>query len=468
MYNVINPSIFPKTEADAEALVTAAAYLPFRSYNGLFTAGEQGVEVLTEVSTDVGTCQWNDKWWPDLLNVNFTPNSYLPPRPYKDYINYISKMTQTMGRVNAVDMSESSKNSLIAQLHCGRGWLAYILYDLYGGIQIASTDVLNNPQSDEPLPRKSAAETVDSIKADLTEAIKYLPDRLRVSDSNYGRFTKALAYTVLMKLYMHEKDWKNAIACGRELMSAKYGFKLMSHYKDIFTLENEGNDETVFSDVCSRSVNRQMWMTCVLPSQYPTKNTNIQKWNGYRVPWTFYHTFDPADERLQVLVGDFVGTDGVHYNESNPGSALKGGALPIKYGEDPNSTGAESQVDWIVFRYADILTLMSEALVRENNAVTDEALNLLNMVHTRAGLKAYTMSDFHSANDFLEALLLERGHELWFEDCRRSDLIRYGKYVEYARTYHKSTTVKDYMTLMPLPQTVIDEGKGKVIQNPGY
>jgi hypothetical protein len=471
MYNVINPSIFPKTEADAEALVTSAAYSPFISnwYSGLYTSwGPGGIHVYTEMTTDIGACQWNDSYWPDLRNVNFTANSYAPTFTYANYMNKVSQMTQTMGRVSAIDLSESSKNSLLAQLHCGRGWLTYILYNLYGGLQLASPEILNNPQNDEPLPRKSAAETVDSIKADLTEAIQYLPDRLQVSDSNYGRFTKALAYTVLMKLYMHEKDWNNAIACGRELMSSKYGFKLMAHYKDIFTLENEGNDETIWAAVCSRSVNKQLWLAHVLPSQYPTKNPNIQKWNGYRVPWAFYHTFDPADERLQVLVGDFVGTDGVHYNESNPGSILTGGAMPIKYGEDPAATGEESQIDWIVFRYADVLTLMSEALARQNNAITDESLNLLNMVHTRAGLKAYTKSDFSSVDAFLDAILLERGHELWFEDCRRTDLIRYGKYIEYARTYRKSTTAQDYMTLMPLPQSVIDEGKGKVIQNPGY
>lgn len=31
MYNVINPGIFPKNEEDAKALVTSAAYAPFRS-----------------------------------------------------------------------------------------------------------------------------------------------------------------------------------------------------------------------------------------------------------------------------------------------------------------------------------------------------------------------------------------------------------------------------------------------------
>lgn len=63
---------------------------------------------------------------------------------------------------------------------------------------------------------------------------------------------------------------------------------------------------------------------------------------------------------------------------------------------------------------------------------------------------------------------MERGHELWFEGVRRSDLIRYGRYIEYVRKYKNSPTVQDYMTLMPLPQSVINESKGKITQNPGY
>lgn len=184
--------------------------------------------------------------------------------------------------------------------------------------------------------------------------------------------------------------------------------------------------------------------------------------------WNFYHTFDPADERLQVLVGDFQGTDGHHYTEADPGTVLIKGALPVKYGEDPNATGEASQIDWIVFRYADVLTLRAEALARANKSITTEALDCLNAVHQRAGLPAYQMSDFTSVDDFLEKVLLERGHELWFEGARRTDLIRYGKYIEYAKKYKGSTTAQDYMTLMPLPQSVIDESKGKVAQNPGY
>ena len=111
--------------------------------------------------------------------------------------------------------------------------------------------------------------------------------------------------------------------------------------------------------------------------------------------------------------------------------------------------------------------MMSEALARHSNSVTPEALELLNRVHTRAGLKKY--ESFNSLDDFLDANLTERGHELWFEGgCRRSDLIRYGRYIQYARKYRNSSSAQDYMEVFPLPQYVIDESRGQVIQNPEY
>ena len=182
----------------------------------------------------------------------------------------------------------------------------------------------------------------------------------------------------------------------------------------------------------------------------------------------FYETFDKNDKRLEVLVGEFVGTDGKLYNKENPGTVLQTGAMPVKYGEDPAATGEESQIDWIVYRYADVITLLSEAIVRNSNAVTQEAVSLLNMVRSRAGISTYNLSDIKGVDDFLEKVLEERGHELWFEGARRTDLIRHGKYIEYARKYRGSVTAQDYMNLMPLPQSIINESKGTVIQNPGY
>lgn len=475
MYDVINPGIYPKNEADASALVTAAAYSPFVSnwYGGVFSSAQGGYHVFTEMTTDLGDCQWDDAVWPDLINVNFTSNSGGPTSFY-GRIRDISKMTIAIDRIAAVPMSNEAKNKMTAELRCGRGWMAYLLYDLYGPVPVATLEQLNAPMADEIIPRPTKEWMVSYIETELKEAIKGLPANYDKGDGEYGRFTAGLAYTVLMKLYMHEGEWAKAEACGRELMKADYGYALVDDYKDIFTLENERNAEIIWASQCDLTTNQELWQAHVISTVYPTTNPSIQKWGGYRLPWAFYNTFAPNDKRLKVLVGDFVGDDEkdpkkqFHYTEATPGKTLAKGAMPIKVGEDPMATGEGSQVDWVVYRYADVLTLLSEAIVRNGNAVTPEAVNLLNTIRKRAGITEYTLTDFTGVQDFLDKVLLNRGQELWFEGCRRTDLIRHGKYIQFAKDYKGSTTAADHMVLMPLPQSAINEGKGKVIQNPGY
>lgn len=469
VYNVINEDLFPKNEDDAEALITASAYGPFRSnyYSGIFTVASGGIQTITEMTTDIGECQWNDPVWPDVLYQNFRPSSTGITQFY-GYRSSISRMTNSFKKIEEIEMPQEKKDLYNAELHLARGWLTFLLYDLYGPIPIATVEQLENPLTDEIIARPTREWMVSFIEDELKSGINGVPSNYDKSSADYGRFTKALGYTILMKLYMHEKDWTNAVQVGKELMKSEYKLELVPEYKDIFTLENEKNEEIIFATQNSRGTNMQLWLAHVLSSEYPTNNTNIQKWGGYRVLWSFYNKFDPNDKRLDVLAGKFIGTDGKLYNEDNPGTVLIKGALPVKYGEDPAAVGEESQIDWVVYRYADVLTLLSEAIVRSNEVITQEAVDLINMIRNRAGLDSYTMNSFENTQDFYDKVLLERGRELWFEGHRRSDLIRHGKYIEYSKKYKGSTATNDNFVLMPLPQSAIDEGKGEVHQNPGY
>ena len=466
-YDAINPDFFPTNEKDAEALVVGGVYAPFRSaeYSGVFSTAHS-FQVIGDMSTDIAVCCWvNDSWIP-LTTHNWTPNHSYTTLNYTDYAKYLGTMTLTLDRISNVEMSDEKKALLVAETHLGRGWLAFLLYDFYGPIPIPTLEDLKNPLDEVIEPRATQEEMTNFIETELTESLKGLPTRT----TQFGRFDKGLAYTILTKYYMHEKNWAKAEECGRELLKAEYGYGLMDRYADIFTLENEGNKEIIFACTEERGTNLQLWHDHALPGNYPTQNTAIQKWDGYKVPWPFYRTFEEGDDRLSVLVGEYVGTDGVLFNEESDIAKhgnLYSGAVPVKYGEDPESTGDGSQIDLVVYRYADVLTLLSEAIVRKGNAVTSEALDLLNQVRVRAKLNPYTMGDVKGVDDFLQKVLDERGHELWFEGVRRSDLIRHGQFIQNARD-RGCTTTKDEFVLFPLPQAVINEGKGKIVQNPGY
>lgn len=472
IYDAYNTSVFPKSEEDVEALLVGGVYAPFRSnqFEGLFCCSNRGVQIYNDMCTDLGDCSWQDVYWFDLINVNFNTNQLEgPPLIYRNNISGLTRMTNIIRTIEGMTtIPQDKKDKLIAQARCGRGWLGYILYDMFGGIQIVTEEALANPAENIIVPRSSDAETSKFIEEDLLFAARHLPATIPYGSNDYGRFTAGAAYTVLMHLYMHDGRWADAVEVGKELMKSEYGYDLVSDYKDIFTLENEGNKETIWACVEDHGINTQLWLSEVLPTVYPTTNSNIQKWGGYKMPWQFVDSFEAGDRRLNVIATEFTSVSGVTYNQQSPGQYMQKGAYPVKYGEDPQDTGSGSAIDLIVLRYADVLTLQAEALARSGGAVTAEAVGLLNRVRNRAGLDSYTVADFGGLDSFLDAVLTERGHELWFEGWRRSDLVRHGKFVAYAKLYKKSRTAAPHHVLFPLPQEIINEGRGLVLQNPGY
>jgi hypothetical protein len=481
-YDAINTSIFPKTAADIDALVIGNGYGIFRcnAYDNIFTVYD-GILVISDLSADNGTC--SDGWGRSgLVYVTFTPTT----SNYRNYIganyifgNWISKMTLTIDRIKDAPIDEALMNQYVAELRCGRGWLAYLLYEAFGPIVIADLETLKNPSAEQILPRLSEEEMQTYIETELTEAAKVLPYNYKKGDADYGRFTKGLANTVLLKLYMLTKQWNKAEAIGRELLKSEYGFDLIPEYKDIFTLANEKNKEIIWACQCATGYQEHLWQPHVLPGDYNFTPylDGLTKWNGYKLAWNFVNTYDPADKRLETICTEYTSKSGKVHNQAidgiDPLSELYRGAIPIKYEFDPATPGESSQLDWIIYRYADVLTLTAEAIVRNGNAVTGEAVQLLNRVRTRSlPDKGYSIADFAGVEEFLKAVLDERGWEFYFEGCRKADLIRHGIYVEKmkekALLNGQQTIVNENSVRYPIPQDIIDEGKGVIIQNPGF
>jgi hypothetical protein len=185
------------------------------------------------------------------------------------------------------------------------------------------------------------------------------------------------------------------------------------------------------------------------------------------MPWEFYNTFEKNDKRLENIIGEYVSTaDGTLINQANPGTALRKGAMPLKYTVDPNQKGDRSGIDVPVFRYSDVLLSLAECIAHQDG-VTQECMDLINQVRNRVGLESYNLSYYTNTDNYFDMLLLERGHELYCEGHRRTDLIRFGKFIEFARNIPNSQTA-DHKVVFPIPNSYIVEYKGALNQNPGY
>lgn len=129
----------------------------------------------------------------------------------------------------------------------------------------------------------------------------------------------------------------------------------------------------------------------------------------------------------------------------------------------------QSDANFIVLRYADVLLMYAEALNENGYKAEGDALNYLNDIHRRAGLQAYTANELSNQELFREAIWKERRFELAFENHRWFDLLRTGKAMEIMNaSANGEFTVEAYQLLFPIPQSQIDAAPDKMIQNDRY
>lgn len=471
-YTEIYPEDYPKTENDLKLMVNALMYEFGSGYwNGesIFSANYGGYQVMSDMTTDVLWSGWG--WEADVLyyqqwqdNSTSSISGYF----YSAFAHYqfLSKARNVTRRILASEAPEEAKIHYAAEARALRGWMGLYLYDNFGPVPVATDAQLDDPLTFNYIGRLTEEQYDSVMTADLNYAINNLPET-----APRGRMTKGIAMTILLKYRMIQGKFVEAEQLCRDIIAlGVYG--LQADYTAIFDINNHGNNEIILCVPCnsSSSWTANYMIAEVLPADMPWAD-NAAGWGGYVMPWDFYNTFNYADKRLACIHTEYVSTTGKYMDKSNS-QQLKYGALPLKYGVDPNMSGAQAGNDLVIYRYSDILLSLAECIAR-NSGVNDEAEGYLNQVRRRAGLGDIMG---YNTDDFLMAILTERGHEFFLEGLRRQDLIRFGKYAEYANNRIAAAnaagsayyTVDSVHNRYPIPQTFIDESKSAIKQNPGY
>jgi len=112
-----------------------------------------------------------------------------------------------------------------------------------------------------------------------------------------------------------------------------------------------------------------------------------------------------------------------------------------------------------VIRYAEVLLNYAEAIVRGNNAVSQNAVDLLNAVRTRSfPTGAYTLASFANAQAFQNAIMLERNMEFLGEGIRNMDLLRTLSTIP-AKTGVAAVAPTSPTYIWPIPTTELNTNK---------
>lgn len=459
IFGSANPTLFPSTVEEYE-LYALNVYEPFGSKWPYSDGGtkyhffglEEGHIQLFDAPTDIMTIftAWGNGgvFWQAKSEGNFAPLvGQGRDRSHFEKVRYITRTTQVISDLEnaTVFADDNFKNQLIAEVKMARGWTMYFLLEMFGPVPVILDPALvGNKEAESDLTRPSRAEFMTTIVSDLEFAATHLPR----DPSEYGRFNKGIALTVLMRLYLNEKDFQNAESVGREIQAM--GYSLVGDYASLFREATERNDETIFAISCDpvsqgrgSDGNFNAYRYYTRPDDFPGK----AGWAGpnavFMATWEFYDSFDPADERRALLIDS--------YGSRNRTNMI--GAVIDKY--PPEGPNAYQGNDIVLARYADVMLMLAEAINENSNGPTQEAIDLVNEVRDRAGIGALPGGDTSSKQAFNDAILRERAWELYFEGLRFFDLRRHDKWSSAVGAVNGK---QPSPSLFPIPQYAVDDG----------
>lgn len=321
---------------------------------------------------------------------------------------------------------------------------------------------------------------------DLHTAVEGLPTAYGRTVYDKGRATKAAAYALMADVYLYYERYQACVdACDQVINSGLYG---LIDGEDWFMNFYPGNsNESIFEVQFDKDL-EQTNLLYRMFAPNPGDNTYPDGNDEFRVSPHFVREFEryPSDRRAgnrtymeysgagwyrfstTYVLWKYVGTEGT------PSVATGESASGYRIGNK------ESDANWIVYRYPDVLLMKAEAMVQQGSFT--EATELINFVRSRALVEPVT--DLSSRNSLEDVILGERARELCGEGKRWFDLIRFGRRNNYERindfieilaedkSYEEAQIIRSKYSntdswYLPIHQDEIDQND-ELVQNPYY
>lgn len=320
-----------------------------------------------------------------------------------------------------------------------RSLVYYNLAVTFGNIPIQLEEV-TSPSVE--INQVDASVIYDQIASDLETAESLLPESYTGAD--IGRATSGAAATLLGLVHLTAGNSGQAETALRRVVNSEV-YELVPDYADLWGPENENNVESIF-EIQYKSGGQGTGSGF---TEYYSPDLSLSGGvGGGNVPQgvtdDLLDSYDPDnDDRFD---GAFGTTEA-----DNP--------YLSKF--DANQFAAfDSDVNFMVFRYADVLLMLAEAI-----GESPEAYGLINEVRERAGLITPVET---LPGSFEEKLLLERRREFPGENKRWPDLLRFGVAQQVMADYlaDEGFAPSDIRLLYPIPQREIDAAPGQMEQNP--
>jgi hypothetical protein len=357
-------------------------------------------------------------------------------RAYNDNYQGVALANIVLSRIDDIEFDDNAlKERLRGEALFLRSLFYYHLAVGFGNIPLVLEETRSVSEGAEHV-QVPASQVYAQLITDLAEA----ESRLEVSypSSEVGRATKGAAATLLAKVLLTTGDKSGAETVLRRIISS-YGYELVDDYNDLWGVENEHNVESIFEVEFQGGLGTEgNRYTNDFSSPLPT---SVSGFRNFPEP-DLINAYEDGDTRFAATL------------ENDPESPTTW--WTVKYGRENPFIEGDAPNNWVVFRYADVLLMLAEAI-----GEGEEAYGLINQIRNRAGLDDI---DASTPGTFEEKLLNERRLELAYENHRWPDLLRFGVAEQYMSQNNRNVNGR---LLFAIPQRELDLNPN-FVQNPGY
>ncbi len=376
---------------------------------------------------------------------------------------------QAIGKCNTVikyseEKEYDNKERFLAEVKFLRALYYFTLVKAFGDVPLITEPAGSYDEAFERNKRVSKDLVYEQIIADLNEAKQSLP--LSYSSDNLGRATAGAARTLLAKVLMWQNRYGDA-ATELEAVVNSNQYSLLDNYADVFDINNENNEEIVFSVQFIEgtyglgSANMYRFTPWNAESMF-LPHPQILARTGMNIPTEdLINSFEGGDERLNMIDTSYVDEEFGFYH---------GNIVPFtrKFWDPNHAVQYVAGTNFPVFRYPHVLLMLAECYLREGGG---DPAPLVNQVRQRAELDPLSSVT-------LDDIIHERRVEFHCEADRWDVLVRTGKAVEVMTAHGqeqrenrpeviRGQAYNEIHLLFPIPSTVI-QNDPTIEQNPEY
>ena len=456
-----------------------------------------------EVTADAAKCAWGDAWVNDLNN-NTWKGDVLNDAVYAVYVRtlqgiaYVNEYLRQTSDAN-LDLRGCSAEvkakvqQFRAEARFLRAYFYWAAMDTFGQVPFSTENTqfgggYNPPQQ----PREYIFNYIVEELEDLASESSAMP----AAQSNYPRADKGSVLGLLARVYLNAEVyagkamWAEAKAACEQIYGL--GYALAPTHAELFRGDNGENadvkKEFLFAASYDAESNQSYGGTTYLTLSTLSGDDGAVNiiginggWAGNRVPYEYVAKFFTDVKGQNYETGEYSYTDkraGYFYikgrtesMENNLNIFLNGWSC-IKFNNVPHDMDAVefaataatknfSDIDWPLIRLGEIHLIYAEACIHAGGSAADQLAALAE----RAGVAAPATVD-------AEWLMAERARELMWEAHRRTDLIRYGKWLSgYNWTFKGGNfggqDLPAHFNVFPVPSTELATNLD-LQQNPGY